>query len=71
MLYRWYLRVSQNDVFNNLLHDARVCRNLPFGLCPGLGLTAYVVYGMILGNSTTLAQAFTAVGPLVQWFSEY
>lgn len=36
-------------------------RNLPFGLAPGIGLSAYLTYGLILGDGLSRKQAFTAV----------
>ena len=35
--------------------------NLPFGLAPGIGLSAYLAYGLVLENGLTISQAFTAV----------
>lgn len=35
--------------------------NLPFGLAPGIGLSAYLAYGLVLENGLTLSQAFTSV----------
>jgi hypothetical protein len=61
LLYRRILWVSTTSVLQTNHDSVPLLRNLPFGLCPGLGLTAYVVYGMILGNSYSLTQAFTAV----------
>lgn len=35
--------------------------NLPVGLAPGAGLSAYLVYGLLLSGSLTRSQAFTSV----------
>jgi adenine/guanine/hypoxanthine permease len=35
--------------------------NLPFGLAPGVGLSAYLTYGLVAGQGMTIAQAFTSV----------
>ena len=34
--------------------------NLPFGLAPGLGLSAYLAYGLVLADLATLSEALTA-----------
>ena len=34
--------------------------NLPFGLAPGVGLSAYLTYGLVMGDGLTLQQAFTS-----------
>lgn len=34
--------------------------NLPFGLAPGMGLSAYLVYGLVFGEGQSLKQAFTS-----------
>ncbi|GMH79623.1 hypothetical protein TrST_g7884 [Triparma strigata] len=34
--------------------------NLPFGLAPGMGLTAYLVYGLVLADVMTLKMSMTA-----------
>ena len=34
--------------------------NLPFGLAPGMGLSAYITYGLVLSNSLSSRQALTA-----------
>lgn len=34
--------------------------NLPFGLAPGIGLSTYLTYGLILGEHLTLTQAYTS-----------
>jgi AGZA family xanthine/uracil permease-like MFS transporter len=34
--------------------------NLPFGLAPGLGLSAYLTYGLVLADVATLSEALTA-----------
>jgi xanthine/uracil/vitamin C permease (AzgA family) len=35
--------------------------NLPLGLSPGVGLSAYLAYGLVLSEVLTIGQAFTAV----------
>ena len=35
--------------------------NLPFALAPGMGLSAYLVYGLVLGDVLTLPEALTSV----------
>ena len=35
--------------------------NLPFGTAPGIGLSAYLAYGLILENGLTISEAFTSV----------
>ena len=37
-----------------------ICGNLPFGLAPGLGLSAYLAYGLVLADVATLSEALTA-----------
>lgn len=37
-----------------------VVGNLPFGLAPGMGLSAYLVYGLVLGNVLTVKEALTS-----------
>lgn len=34
--------------------------NLPFGLAPGVGLSAYLTYGLVLGDGLSVKQAFTS-----------
>eukprot|EP01035_Chromulina_nebulosa_P017709 gene17709-23301_t len=34
--------------------------NLPFGLAPGMGLSAYLTYGLVLGDGLTIKEAFTS-----------
>jgi AGZA family xanthine/uracil permease-like MFS transporter len=34
--------------------------NLPFGLAPGVGLSTYLVYGLVLGEGLSFSQAFTS-----------
>jgi len=34
--------------------------NLPFGLAPGMGLSAYVTYGLVLGDVMSVQYALTA-----------
>ena len=36
-------------------------RNLPLGLAPGIGLSAYLTYGLILGTGLSVHEAFTSV----------
>ena len=43
--------------------------NLPFGLAPGIGLSTYLAYGLVLGNGLSLSQAFTSVS--VAFYSQY
>lgn len=40
------------------------CANLPFGTCPGLGLSAYLAYGLVQAELCTLKEALT-----VCWWS--
>ncbi len=35
--------------------------NMPLGLSPGLGLSAYLTYGLVLGDGQSVSQAFTTV----------
>ena len=44
----------------NLLHEYFIS-NLPLGLAPGIGLSAYLVYGLVLGEQYTIKEAFTTV----------
>ena len=44
----------------NLLFEYFIS-NLPIGLAPGIGLSAYLVYGLVLGEQYTIKEAFTAV----------
>ena len=34
--------------------------NLPFGLAPGIGLSAYLIYGLVLNDELTIEEAFTS-----------
>lgn len=36
-------------------------RNLPLGLSPGIGLSAYLTYGLVLGDRLSIQEAFTSV----------
>jgi len=36
-----------------------IMSNLPLGLAPGVGLSAYLVFGLILGDGLTIKEAFT------------
>ena len=36
-----------------------ITSNLPIGLAPGVGLSAYLVFGLILGDNLTIKEAFT------------
>ena len=38
-----------------------VCGNLPFGLASGVGLSAYLTSGLVLGEGFTVSEAFTSV----------
>ena len=35
--------------------------NFPFGLASGVGLSAYLTYGLVLGEGLSLTEAFTSV----------
>ena len=35
--------------------------NFPFGLASGVGLSAYLTYGLVLGEGLTVSDAFTSV----------
>lgn len=37
-----------------------ICGNLPFGLAPGTGLSAYLSYGLVLSGLLTRTEAMTA-----------
>ena len=59
--------VSHDDaVFSTALSAATACfivglfGNLPFGCAPGLGLSAYLTFGLVQANLCTLAEALTA-----------
>lgn len=53
-------------VFATALSSAVACfvvgigGNLPFGLAPGLGLSAYLTYGLVQSGLTTVEEALTA-----------
>ncbi|KAJ1411526.1 hypothetical protein B484DRAFT_435575, partial [Ochromonadaceae sp. CCMP2298] len=34
--------------------------NLPLGLAPGIGLSAYLTYGLVLGDGLSVQEAFTS-----------
>lgn len=34
---------------------------MPFGLAPGIGLSAYLVYGLVLGEGLSVQEAYSAV----------
>lgn len=36
-------------------------RNLPLGLAPGVGLSTYLTYGLVLGQGLSIKEAFTTV----------
>lgn len=38
-----------------------ICGNFPFGLASGVGLSAYLTYGLVLGEGLTISEAFTSV----------
>ena len=42
--------------------------NMPLGLSPGLGLSAYLTYGLVLGDGQSVPQAFTTVSKLMIFF---
>ncbi|GMH47571.1 hypothetical protein TrRE_jg12044 [Triparma retinervis] len=58
---------STDSVFATCLSSAvgsilcGVVGNLPFALAPGMGLSAYLVYGLVLGDVLTLPEALTSV----------
>lgn len=35
---------------------------MPFGLAPGIGLSAYLTYGLVMGEGLSIQEAFTSVG---------
>lgn len=35
--------------------------NMPVGLAPGIGLSAYLTYGLVLGQGLSIHEAFTSV----------
>ena len=39
--------------------------NLPLGLAPGIGLSAYLTYGLVMGEGLTIQEAFTSVNKIV------
>lgn len=43
------------------MYNVSLNRNLPLGLSPGIGLSAYLTYGLILGEGLTVQEAFTSV----------
>lgn len=34
---------------------------MPFGLAPGIGLSAYLTYGLVMGQGLSIQEAFTSV----------
>lgn len=40
---------------------AGIYGNFPFGLASGVGLSAYLTYGLVLGEGFTVPEAFTSV----------
>ena len=40
---------------------AGISGNFPFGLASGVGLSAYLTYGLVLGEGFTVPEAFTSV----------
>ncbi len=34
---------------------------MPFGLAPGIGLSTYLAYGLMMGQGLTKTEAFTSV----------
>ncbi|GMI43016.1 hypothetical protein TrCOL_g3865 [Triparma columacea] len=58
---------SSDSVFATCLSSAvgsilcGLIGNLPFALAPGMGLSAYLVYGLVLGDVLTLREALTSV----------
>jgi xanthine/uracil/vitamin C permease (AzgA family) len=62
MFYCRTLRVCVFSYFSYFLIDCYDgYRNLPFGLAPGIGLSAYLAYGLILNEDLSVPQAFTSV----------
>lgn len=51
--------VLNNEVLNYCY--CYVNRNLPLGLAPGVGLSAYLTYGLVLGDGLSVKEAFTTV----------
>lgn len=46
------------------LNVVTVFRNVPFGLAPGLGLSTFLVYGLVLGQGLSMTEAFTSVSEI-------
>jgi xanthine/uracil/vitamin C permease (AzgA family) len=47
------------------------CSNMPLGLAPGIGLSAYLAYGLILGEGLTRQEAFTSVSGFIPKFLSF
>jgi xanthine/uracil/vitamin C permease (AzgA family) len=42
---------------------------MPFGLAPGIGLSTYLAYGLMMGAGLTKTEAFTTVYFLLPYLS--
>lgn len=64
---RWPIRVLVSILvvetnFNVTYHPISFeFRNLPCGLAPGIGLSTFLTYGLVMRDGLTIAQAFTSV----------